>query len=46
MKAIKNIFIKDSKKRELKEKEFILETGFLLFFLFSNYCELEDQQKS
>jgi hypothetical protein len=37
---------KDTAKREAKEREFILETGFLIFFLFCNYCELEDATKS
>ena len=46
MQQFERLMGKDTAKREAKEKEFILETGFLLFFLFCNYCDLEDARKS
>lgn len=46
MQQFERLMGKDTAKREAMEKEFIIETGFLLFFLFCNYCELEDARKS
>lgn len=40
-----NCFKIKNKKREIKEREFIFEIGFLFFFLYCSYCEFDHSKE-